>query len=67
MYNFITIRCRCCGSVIYNLPEKDFKKLKLLNLRCEDCIENDFNDIKMEKSPEHLKSPGVSTRLQSAV
>ncbi len=37
MYKFITIRCRSCGSVIYNLPESDFKKLRLVNLTCEDC------------------------------
>jgi hypothetical protein len=40
MYKFITIRCRNCGSVIYNLPEKEIKRLKLLNLMCEDCIKH---------------------------
>ena len=37
MYKFISIRCRSCGSVIYNLQENDFKRLKLVNLTCEDC------------------------------
>lgn len=41
MYKFITIRCRKCGSVIYNLPEKEIKRLKLVNLSCEDCSEHD--------------------------
>ena len=40
MYKFITIRCRSCGSVIYNLPEKEIKKLKLVNLSCEDCTDH---------------------------
>lgn len=40
MYKFITIRCRSCGSVIYNLPEKEIKKLKLVNLMCEDCTDH---------------------------
>ena len=37
MFKFKTIRCRSCGSVIYNMLEKDIKKLKLVNLKCEDC------------------------------
>lgn len=41
MYRFITIRCRSCGSVIYNLPENEIKKLKYFNLTCEDCMEQD--------------------------
>lgn len=45
MYKFVTIRCRSCGSVIYNLQEKEFHKLKLVSLTCEDCIENsDFEN-----------------------
>jgi uncharacterized OB-fold protein len=39
MYKFITIRCRSCGSVIYNIQEKDFKRPKLVNLTCEDCMD----------------------------
>jgi len=39
MSKFITIRCKICGSVIYNLPENEFKNLKLVDLICEDCIE----------------------------
>lgn len=46
MFKFITIRCRSCGSVIYNTLEEDIRKLKLVNLICEDCNEhkasNDF-------------------------
>ncbi len=37
MFNFKTIRCSCCGSVIYNLPEAQIKKLKKTILKCEDC------------------------------
>ena len=37
MYKFITIRCRNCGSVVYNLPENEIKKVKLVDLMCEDC------------------------------
>jgi hypothetical protein len=39
MCKFVTIRCKKCGSVIYNLPEEEFKSLKLVDLICEDCIE----------------------------
>lgn len=44
MYKFITIKCRSCNSVIYNLPEKDFKKLKLINLTCEDCRDSSTSE-----------------------
>ncbi len=40
MYKFKTIRCRNCGSVVYNLPVNEIKKLKFTNIRCEDCIEH---------------------------
>lgn len=39
MIKFITIRCKSCGNVIYNLPEQEFKKLKLVDLLCEDCLD----------------------------
>lgn len=44
MYKFKTIRCRSCGSVIYNLPVNETKKLKFVNLRCEDCIEHSASE-----------------------
>jgi hypothetical protein len=51
MYKFITIRCRSCGSVIYNLPENEIKKFKLVNLTCEDCMEHRaLEEPQMEKS-----------------
>lgn len=40
MYKFITLRCRNCGSVIYNLPAKGIRKLKHVKLTCEDCAEH---------------------------
>lgn len=40
MFKFITLRCRNCGSVIYNLPVKDIKKPKHVKLTCEDCAEH---------------------------
>lgn len=52
MYKFVTIKCRICNSVIYNLQENDFKKLKLINLTCEDCMDHsdseNFN-VEMER------------------
>ena len=39
MYSFITIRCSCCGAVMYNLPQK-VDEFKHFDLVCEDCIEN---------------------------
>jgi hypothetical protein len=44
MYKFITVKCRSCNSVIYNLPEKDFKKLRLINLTCEDCRDHSTSE-----------------------
>lgn len=57
MYKFITVRCRSCGSVIYNLPEKDIRRLKLVNLICEDCMEHEeIEGVKTKISgPGHLK------------
>ncbi len=44
MYKFKTIRCRNCGSVVYNLPVNEIKKLKLTNIRCEDCMEHSASE-----------------------
>jgi hypothetical protein len=51
MCKFITIRCKICGSVIYNLPEEEFKSLKLVDLLCEDCSE----EIYENSFAEHIK------------
>ncbi|PYG86617.1 hypothetical protein LY28_02836 [Ruminiclostridium sufflavum DSM 19573] len=40
IYKFITIRCRSCGAVVYNLPVSEMKKIKFLNIICEDCLEH---------------------------
>lgn len=45
MLKFITIKCKSCGSVIYNLPEQDFKKLKLVDLLCEDCLDANESSV----------------------
>lgn len=58
MYKFITIKCRSCNSVIYNLPEKDFKRLKLINLTCEDCRDHSTLEnpkIEMDSSTQNTK------------
>lgn len=34
----IILKCKNCGSVIYNLPEKEFRTLKTVDLICDDCI-----------------------------
>lgn len=49
MFNFKTIRCSSCGSVVYNLPANETKKLKLANLICEDCIETSVSEKSEEK------------------
>lgn len=56
MYKFITIRCRSCGSVIYNIQEKDFKKLRLVNLTCEDCMDYaTLESVSMEMKDSDIK------------
>lgn len=37
MYNFITLKCCHCSSVIANLPEAEVKKLDGLTFRCDCC------------------------------
>ncbi|KNY27056.1 hypothetical protein [Pseudobacteroides cellulosolvens] len=37
MFNFKTIKCTNCGSVVFNLPEMEAKKLHNFDLKCEDC------------------------------
>ncbi|WP_010252625.1 hypothetical protein [Acetivibrio cellulolyticus] len=45
MYRFVTMRCRCCGTVMYNLPENEIKKIRHINLVCEDCVEHNNTEI----------------------
>lgn len=44
MYKFKTIRCKNCDSVVYNLPVNEINKLKVTNIRCEDCIEHSASE-----------------------
>jgi hypothetical protein len=37
MYNFQTLVCYNCSSVMLNLPKTEIKKLNGLNFRCECC------------------------------
>lgn len=37
MYNFKSLRCYNCKSVILNLPEIEISKLNGLNFQCECC------------------------------
>ena len=37
MYNFQTLICYNCNSVMLNLPKKEVAKLNGLNFRCECC------------------------------
>lgn len=37
MYNFKTLRCYNCDSVVLNLPEKEISKLNGLHFVCECC------------------------------
>ncbi|MCX7748557.1 MAG: hypothetical protein N2645_16965 [Clostridia bacterium] len=37
MYNFKSLRCYNCKSVILNLPEAEISKLNGLNFQCECC------------------------------
>lgn len=44
MYKFKTIRCKNCGSVVYNLPVNEIKKLKVVNFICEDCKDHNAHE-----------------------
>ena len=37
MYNFKTLKCGNCNSVMLNLPQKEIEKLNGLNFQCENC------------------------------
>lgn len=65
MHKFITIRCKSCGAVIFNLPEKQNRKLKFVDLICEDCIDhNALENYGMEtNSLDHSKNAEMSTQI----
>ena len=48
MYKFKTLRCSCCNSVMYNLLDTEAGKIKVVNLICEDC--KDQNTIDTSKA-----------------
>lgn len=62
MIKFITIKCKSCGSVIYNLPEQDFKKLKLVDLLCEDCLDAKEESMYETESKVLLKYNTIQTK-----
>ena len=45
MFRFVTVRCSCCGTVMYNLPAYEIEKLENSNLICEDCIDHSTMEI----------------------
>lgn len=45
MFSFVTVRCSCCGTVMYNLPAYEIEKLENSNLICEDCIDHSTIEI----------------------
>lgn len=45
MFSFVTVRCSCCGTVMYNLPAYEIEKLENSNLICEDCIDHSNIEI----------------------
>lgn len=47
MYNFKSLICYNCNSVMFNLPEIEIAKLNGINFRCECC--GHFNLLKEKK------------------
>ncbi len=37
MFRFVTFKCSCCDSVIFNLPHSEAEKLEGLAFFCECC------------------------------
>ncbi len=53
MFNFITLKCNYCNSVIANLPETVIDKLEGLTFECECCNHsNMLKGSKFQKCPE---------------
>ncbi len=51
MFQFRTLRCCNCQSVMVNLPEEELKKLSGLSFRCECCNHlNHLNESVFEKT-----------------
>ena len=57
MYNFKTLRCFNCASVIVNLPESEIIKLNGLTFRCECCnVKNLLQGLKFNGDPKDSKT-----------
>lgn len=51
MFKFITIRCKACGSVLYNIPDTTLMDFVPEKMICEDCFGHyQFNDFKFNKN-----------------
>lgn len=51
MYNFKTLHCYHCKSVVFNLPEMEIMRLEGMHYRCECCGHmNLLNDLRFLKS-----------------
>lgn len=54
MFNFKTLKCSYCGSVISNMPDAVISKLDGLTFQCENCNHsNVLMDAKLHKCHEH--------------
>ncbi len=58
MFNFKTLRCNYCGSVITNLPEMVINKLDGLTFQCECC--NHSNKLIGSQLHRCLESEAIS-------
>ena len=67
MYNFITLKCHKCDSVMMNLPERIVAKLHGMDFRCENCgCHNVLLGPEFSKSQHIIPSRGIS-RQRNAV
>lgn len=50
MFNFTSLKCSNCNSVMFNLPSSEIEKLDGFNFRCECCGQfNLLQELKFNK------------------
>jgi len=59
MFNFRSLKCNKCGSVLLNLPLKEILKLNGLTFRCDYC--DHLNTIKSEEFNNAQEKDSVDT------
>ncbi len=70
MFNFKTLRCHSCSSVLLNLPEEEVRKLEGLSFQCEACgHHNKLSEcgfIKCEDFNPHIRTISIFQLIPSA-